>query len=346
MLLERTTTLSLNSAMKSSIRQLQVDLQNAQTELSTGRHSDVGLVLGSATGRNIDWRNEVANLQAALQRNGLLASRANVTQASLEGIKQQADKLQESIMGARSALNGGSLARTAGEHALKGVLDTLSTSYAGQFIFSGRSPDAAPLSGYDGLDPQAAFDAAFLAEFGFSKTSPLAANITPSQMQTFLSGRFEDLFKDPNWSADWSTADTENQRARIDGKILIEADANTNEMAFRNIIKAAVASYELGGTVIGQGTLQVVADSVMQNVGQGVKALGDIQARVGFSEQAIQQADARMTAKKSVLELSIGRTEGVSEYEAATRLNTLMTQLESSYAVTSKISKLSLLNYL
>lgn len=346
MLLERTTTSLLNSTLRSSIRQLQVDLQRAQTEMSTGRHSDAGLVLGASVGRNLDWRSEIERLQTSLKRNAIQADRASVSQAGLEAVKGQADYLMKTLIGARSAQNGGELAKTAGSNSLKGVMDALSTSYAGEFVYSGQTPDSPPIANYEGGAPQSAFDTAFFDEFGFDKTDPFAATITPSQMQTFLQGRFEDLFKDPDWQANWSTSSSENQLARIDARTQVDADANANEDAFRQVLKASVAAYELGGTAIGQGTFQVVVDAAAAGLAEGLKGLGDIQSRIGFSEQAIDQANARMTAKKSLLESSVTESEGVSEFDAATRINTLMTQLEASYSVTGRISKLSLLNFI
>lgn len=346
MLLERTTTSLLSGAMRNSTRQLQVDLQNAQTEMSTGRFADAGLVLGAHVGRNLDWRNEIERLHTTLKRNDLQAERAKVTQASIEAIKGQSTYLMNTIVGARSATNGPQLARTAGENAMKGFMEALTTTYSGQYIFSGKTPDSSPLSSYVGEAPQSAFDAAFTAEFGFAKTDPLTSTITPSQMQTFLQGRYEDLFKDPQWSSDWSTSSAENQKTRIDSTTLVDTDANANEDAFRLAMKAAVAAYELGSTDIGQGTFQVVADATAKTLSQSVQALGEVQARVGFAEQAIEQANTRMTAKKNLLETSVTKTEGVSAYDAATRINSLTTQLEASYSVTARISKLSLLNYL
>jgi len=346
MLLERTTTSLLNGAMRNSTRQLQVDLQNAQTETSTGRYADAGLILGANVGRNLDWRSEIERLTTTLKRNDMSAERAKVTQAGVEAVKDQASYLMNTIVGARSAANGGALARTAGENAINGMMQILSTTYSGQYVFSGNTPDSAPLADYVGGPAQGAFDAAFQAEFGFAKTDPQASTITPSQMQTFLQGRYDDLFKDPQWTSDWSTSSAENQKARIDGTTTVNADANANEDAFRLAMKAAVAAYELGGTNIGQGTFQVVADTAAKTLSQSVQALGDVQARVGFAEQAIEQANTRMTSKKTLLETSVTKTEGVSAYDAATRLNALTTQLEASYSVTARISKLSLLNYL
>jgi flagellar hook-associated protein 3 FlgL len=102
----------------------------------------------------------------------------------------------------------------------------------------------------------------------------------------------------------------------------------------------------MGGTAIGQGTLQVVTDSATRKLSEGIQELGEIQARIGHGQQAIRLATERMSAKVSKLETAVGKTEGVSQYDAAARVNALMTQLESSYAVTGRISRLSLLSYL
>ncbi len=148
MLLERTTTSLLNGTLRNSTRQLQVDLQDAQTEMSTGRFADAGLVLGANVSRNLDWRSEIERLTTSLKRNEMQSERAKVTQAGIESIKSQSTYLMNTIVGARSAANGGQLARTAGENALKGMMEVLSTTYSGQYIFSGNTPDTSPLAEY------------------------------------------------------------------------------------------------------------------------------------------------------------------------------------------------------
>ncbi|NJM28730.1 MAG: hypothetical protein HC855_00075 [Rhizobiales bacterium] len=47
-----------------------------------------------------------------------------------------------------------------------------------------------------------------------------------------------------------------------------------------------------------------------------------------------------------MLKARVQESEGVDQYEAAMRMNQLMTQLEASYAITAKISKLTLADYL
>ena len=47
-----------------------------------------------------------------------------------------------------------------------------------------------------------------------------------------------------------------------------------------------------------------------------------------------------------IIATHIGALEAVDPYEASTRVSTLMTQIETSYALTARIQRLSLLNYL
>jgi flagellar hook-associated protein 3 FlgL len=345
-MLERTSTLSLNNMLQTSNRRLQVALLKAQTELTTGRHADVGLQLGTLTSRNLRWRTEIATLTSAIERNEIYVGHAEVSQSAIEAIKSQASYLRETALGARSAPNGKDLVLAAGKNALESVIDAISTNYAGEHIFSGLAADVEPLSRYDGFLPQTAFDLAFQTEFGFAKDSPLASGISASQLQQFVDGAFQSLFEEPAWSTNWSSADSVNQLARIDRTTTVDLDANANETAFRKVLSAAVVLREMGGTAIGQGALQVVTDSATKKLSEGIQELGEIQARIGHGQQALRLATERMSAKISKLETVVGKTEGVSQYDAAARVNALMTQLESSYAVTGRISRLSLLSYL
>ena len=47
-----------------------------------------------------------------------------------------------------------------------------------------------------------------------------------------------------------------------------------------------------------------------------------------------------------VLEKHIGGLEGIDPYEASTRISNLLTQIETSYALTARIQQLSLIDYI
>ena len=53
-----------------------------------------------------------------------------------------------------------------------------------------------------------------------------------------------------------------------------------------------------------------------------------------------------MTIQSDIMTNHVDALEGVDPYEASTRLSALMTQIETAYAMTARIQKLTLLNYL
>jgi flagellar hook-associated protein 3 FlgL len=71
-----------------------------------------------------------------------------------------------------------------------------------------------------------------------------------------------------------------------------------------------------------------------------------MQARIGINQKALEEATNQLKSRKTWLNEVILKTESVDTYDVATRINGLMTQLEASYSVTSRISRISLLNYL
>ena len=53
-----------------------------------------------------------------------------------------------------------------------------------------------------------------------------------------------------------------------------------------------------------------------------------------------------MSIQIDIMTNHIGALEGVDPYEASSRLSALLTQVETAYAMTARIQKLTLLNYL
>ena len=66
---------------------------------------------------------------------------------------------------------------------------------------------------------------------------------------------------------------------------------------------------------------------------------------MGFAEERVSSATKRMASEKDIVSRSISSLEGVDPVEAKVRFDTLSTQMEMSYAMTTKILGLSILKY-
>ncbi len=346
MLLNGVSNLAMLLNTQDSLRQSSQDLQAAQTELSTGRYNDVNLTLGTNVSRNLNWRLALSDTSQFIDSNTQAANKANATQSSLQSIVTSANSFLSTLTGARGAVNGQSLITDASDLQMQTFQQAVNVSYSGQYLMGGQNTDTPPLSTYSGGSAEASFDSAFQSYFGFPKTDSQAVNITPSQMQGFLTGPFEQLFNGSSWSTNFSAASDINLKSRISSSQTVDVSANSNEQAFKDMMMAMVAVKDAGVGQLNQSTFQSVIDYATTKTADAVQEFGEIESRIGVGQQTLSQVSAQQSSIKNILQGQIQDTEGVDSTEAATRVNLLMSQLQANYAVTGKLSQLSLLQYL
>jgi flagellar hook-associated protein 3 FlgL len=69
-------------------------------------------------------------------------------------------------------------------------------------------------------------------------------------------------------------------------------------------------------------------------------------ARVGVMQQSIEIADENLQSYSDMLEIEATRLGAVDRSETATRINEVLTRIETAYALTARISQLSLTRYI
>ncbi len=336
----------LSNASKASIGQSQAQLVEAQRELSTGRHHDIGLVLGSRTGVAVGLRmkhEEIVQLgQAAAQADVM----AGVTQSTLNSIDELAANFLSILSGARGAAQGQQLVSVAARAALESLASLINTSFDGQYIFGGINSDMPPLFGYSGGSPEAAVDTAFQTAFGIASSDPAVLEITAPEMEAFLAGGFSDLFVAAEWSANWSSASATNHMQRLGNGQQIDVSSSANNSFVRKLARALSMMTSLGQGNLSQGAFEKTADAAISLLSESKLGIGGEQSRIGIAQQTLAMSLQDAGRMKFATAEAIGAMESVDPYEAAAHVNALMTQLESSYAITGRISRMSLLNYI
>ena len=206
-----------------------------------------------------------------------------------------------------------------------------------------------PITDYASSPPAAnavAVANAFTTAFGVSQSNAAVASITPAAMQTFLDGAFANLFDPTAWSSTWSAAADQNTKSRISTSELVETSVNANDEAFRKLASAYTMLADLGTANLSQTTYQAVVDKATLVVGDALQGITALQAKLGSVQERVKNADTRMGIEIDIMTSHIGALEGVDPYEASSRLSTLLTQVETAYAMTARIQQLTLLNYL
>ncbi len=78
----------------------------------------------------------------------------------------------------------------------------------------------------------------------------------------------------------------------------------------------------------------------------GLEGLNDLETLTGLKRGQLQDTIQAQESRSRFLDGERLNLEGVDQYDAATRLTQLQNQLDSSFAVTARLSRLSFLNYL
>jgi flagellar hook-associated protein 3 FlgL len=322
---------------------LRVSLLKAQAELT----ADVGLKLGALAGRSVSFTRDLDRLQNIIDTNRLAASRLSTTQGAITQIKDTAVEFMSALM---AGLNGGpadEVTLASASDALKGLTTILNTAYNGEYIFAGINTDVQPIEDFQasGSANRAAFDAAFLAHFGFAQTDPAADSIATADMEAFLA-TIEVQFLGTDWQGTWSNATDVGITSRIALNETVQTSVSANESPFRKLAMASAIIIGTFGTGVGADGRKAVIERAFSLVGAALQEIGELGAKTGILENRVKSATERLGMQRDILELSIQDLEGVDPYEASTRVAAMTQQIEIAYSLTARIQQLSLLNFL
>lgn len=314
------------------------------------RKADIGLDLGYRTAETISIRQEMDRLRAITDTNKVAKTRLDASDLALKNMGDMAQKFLSNLVLARTGgLKPDALANIA-KNTLHGFTDAANTTMNGSYLFSGINSDVKPLASYDASPPSAAktaLDTAFQAAFGMNQSDPNLKNVTGAQMKAFLDGPFKDMFEKSGsgWS-NWSSASDKNVENRISSSETAETGTNANEDAFRKLAEAFTMMSELGSKHLSEDAFNVLVDKATELVNAGVTELTRLRTNIGSAQSRMQDANARMDVQLKALDENLGALENIDPAEVATRVTSLMTQLQTAYQVTGRLQSLSLLNYL
>ncbi len=337
------------TALRQSILSVQTNLAQAQQEVSTGDYADVGLALGSQSGQDIDLRDQESLLQTYTTTNNLAATNLSGIQNVLTNLQTSAQSMLTDLTGATGQNGVGASLQTQAQSALQGLIAGLNTNSGGDYLFAGTNSSVAPITDYyaSGSANQAAVNSAFSSAFGFSQTDTSdVANITASQMQSFLGSQFPSLFQGTSWTSDWSSASNTPTTSEISPSQTVDTSVSANNPAFQDIAQAYTMLASVGTQNLSTSALQTVITNAENLLNTGLTALTNVQADVGTAQSDITSANNQMSVEMNVLNTQIGNLEGVNPFEASTEVTNLQTQIETSYELTSQLSQLSLVKYL
>jgi flagellar hook-associated protein 3 FlgL len=317
----------LSNTLRSTVMQGQISLSKATTEATTGRHADIGESLAALTGRDFSLRSDIERVSNLIDTNEIVSGRLNATQEAMSSTISEAQSFMQQLLAARDTNGGAAVVTPNAQSDMASLVDTLNTTLNGQYLFGGINTGVPPMTAYTtGSTSQTAIDNAFIAFFGFNQSSPNVANITATQMQTFLSTTFAAEFQNPAWTTNWSTASSTNTTSRISTTQTVQTSTNANVQGFRDIAAAYTMVLSLGGASLSQSTWQTVVDSAVANISSAVYSLSLTGGQMGTAQQQIKDASNRMAIQKDLFTGQINKLEAVDPTTASVRVNSLQNE--------------------
>ena len=344
------SNLSMQNSMRSTIASGQAEVMKLQEEIVTGRYADIGLSLGAKTSNSVSLNQDVSRLKTIQDSNALVTQRLSASQLALDMMADSAQNMLEAFISVNGSDDANNLliARRDVESSLGSYTVAINTSSNGEYLFAGINTSTKPVDDYfaAGSTAKAAFDATFSGYFGFTQSDPQAAGITTAQMDDFITNVLEPEFLGNNWKTNWSSASDTNMSSRILKNEVVDSGVNANANGMRYFALAAVIGIELLDSAISSDVRTAVNASAIEYAGMAVTGIDNQRSNLGVSENRVTKANVALSSQIDIITLHLGDIEGVDGYEASTRMQTLLDQVEVSYKLTARIQQLNLMNYL
>lgn len=329
-----------------SISRIQSLLAQAQQELSGGRHHDVGLTLGMRTGDSISLRSRLSELGSSATAMETARLQADVTQSALATIMSVADTFNKTLMSARSGDVTAGVLQDAARSAINNISGLLNTAFRGVFIFGGQNNLEAPLPSYEGSGGQTAVQDSFAATFGFTPDDPAVSSISAASLQSYLGGDLQTLFDPPSWQTIWTKASTENVTFYVGNAEALDLSSSASGTPFADLLRGMSAISEIASDALPAQSYEALIDHAIASVSSAQGALANEQGRIGFAQARLKSDADMQETLKGIVNMAISDLETVDPNSVAVRINELTVRLEASYALTARLSRMSLLTYI
>ena len=315
--------------------QTRADLARLSQELTTGRHADLaGANRGDLRAAAGIERN-LTVLASAEQAAQSVQHRMTAMQAGLDTVSEAAGQAARDLIALSEPAADAASGRAAdsAEAALGAVVSALGARMGGINLFSGTASDRSPLPGPDEM----------LTSLRASLATPGPAPATAADLATAVEawfapgGGMDVAFPVPGSDIPATLTVAPGETLRV--------DATAADPALRGImaeLAVGVLAADLTDAGERRGALRAAGTGLLGDEA----GLANLQSRLGIAEGQSERALTRVRAETNALEIARGEVMEVDRYETATKFQAAEAAVETLYLVTSRLSGLSLANYI
>ena len=303
----------------------------ARGESVTGRREDVTAATNGDVGSAHLLKKAVADAQAFQELLVVSKIRAERTQNSLGAVGGEAVRIGTDALAAIGRNDSYALNTLAVEAraAVFNVFSSLNVTEGGRALFSGDASDRLPFGNPEVL----------LSEIEAIVAGASDAADAQAQINTY--------FNDP--AGGFATniyqgGDNKVAPVEIAPGVRIDVSATAADQPIKDLLQGLV-----GLAVQNSASFADSTAFLEGNAAAALDADGDItelRGVIGVGEAQISQAIVRYEAEETILTSLFNEKTGRDQFEAASELQLLETQLEASYLLTARLARLSITNFI
>jgi len=351
--ISRTVSTALHSLrQRETTSRLSAELSEVSQELSTGLKANPYEALGHRSSDAIAIRMQITRNDGFLTSNALLDRRFLAVETSISATRDAGQAVLEQALTAQSAAGPSSIYLSqAARSALDTVIQRAAVSDSSGYLMAGTRIDTNPLQGWEEVNPATGLTPAGVVDDLIG--GPMN---TMADVQTAIDGlkaAFADA--DPtnparNFEATFyngSPSGNPPLTSRTSETQSLSQTAQANDPAMRDLMRGlAMLSAVDAGQIPDTQAREAWLEEARAAISGGLEGLNDLETVTGLKRAQLNDTIASQESRSQFLDGERLNLEGADQYDAATRLTLLQNQLDSSFAVTARLSRLSFLNYL
>jgi len=327
--------LAQNYMIKRQNTQLKTTVTRLALELSTGRTSDVSKRFSGDFSMISSIETALKSLQAYKAASTEAATFATTMQSALNLIQDQTSSAASTLMLVGNTASQTQIQNSTADVHQKfdAVISTLNTQIAGRSIFAGVATDGPAI-----VSSSSILSALQVAIVGQTTAAGVTAVV-------------DNWFDAPGGSFE-AAAYLGSTTTLAPFKIGAHQNANISltaaDQSIRDTLKGlALASLVSGGALAGDISEQT---ELLRTAGNKMLSVAEkqteVRANIGTMQAHIDNVTAQTVSEVSALGIARNELLNVDPYETASELEAVQTQLETLYALTARVSRLSLVDFL
>lgn len=332
-------------------------LEAASHEVSTGMMADPYKSIGIRSAEALGLRAKMERNDGLMSANAVLQSRLDLTAETLGAIRKTGQDVLDLAVANRGSRAGTVTAiQGLARQALEQITSQLNTGYNGAQLFAGVAVDATPVQRVDTINPATGRSPKDVVDQVIGGTLVSAADANAKIAE--LKGIFADADPDParNFEAtfyngaprlDAGGAPVARLATRIEEGETLEYGVQANDQGFRDLIRGLSM---LAGTdasaITDDGAYDAWTSAAVDAMAGGIAEILQSEVKLGSQQKLLDYTIQSQKDRSDLYNSHVLALEGVDTYEAATRVSQLQTQLEATYSITARLSRLSFLNYM